>query len=298
MASLWIFAALGSATCFAVSSLLAYDAARALGAIAFSFVRVTIVAVGFGVMVLILGFDTSLRFSEISLLLFSGFLGAFLSDSFRYASLVQIGPSLQSLLSTATAPFALVMGFFVLGQLVTGMSLIGTAVVIGGLILAVYSRNSTALTHFSGNNRKITRGVLCGLGSALTQAGSIIVAAPVMIDGTDLISATFVRSFAGAVSLLIPVVLSSEKRKAIVGMSFSNSRQVALSAMIGTGLGMTLQLYALGVGPAGIVSTLTATTPLIILPLVWILGKARPPALTWIGSICAVLGVALIVNAE
>ena len=60
---------------------------------------------------------------------------------------------------------------------------------------------------------------------------------------------------------------------------------------------MTLQLYALGEGPVGVVSTLTATTPLVILPLIWVSGKARPPALAWFGAVLAVAGVALIVNA-
>ncbi|WP_367277770.1 EamA family transporter [uncultured Roseobacter sp.] len=67
--------------------------------------------------------------------------------------------------------------------------------------------------------------------------------------------------------------------------------------MIGTGLGMTLQLYALSGGPVGVVSTLTATTPLIILPLIGFFGKARPSGLAWAGAICAVAGVALIFNA-
>ncbi len=75
------------------------------------------------------------------------------------------------------------------------------------------------------------------------------------------------------------------------------ARQVFSSAVIGTGLGMTLQLYAPSGGPVGVVSALTATTPLVILPLIWFFGKAHPPGLAWVGAICAVAGVALIVNA-
>lgn len=297
MTSFWIFAAIGTAACFAISSLLAYDAARTLGAIVFSFVRMSIVAVGFAILVLMSGFDPSLDFSDISLLVVSGVLGVFLADTLRYSSLARIGPSLQSLLNTTAAPFALVLGFLVLGQVVSGLALLGTAIVFGGLVLAIFSRNFDALTRFSGESSNVTGGVLFGLASALSQAGSVLVAAPVMLDGADLVSATFIRSLAGSLSLLLPVVLSAERKAQIRSMPKPVARQVFLSAAIGTGLGMTLQLYALGVGPVGIVSTLTATTPLIILPLIWVLGKARPSGLAWIGAICAVVGVALVVNA-
>ncbi|GGX60924.1 membrane protein [Tateyamaria omphalii] len=297
MASLWIFAAIGTAACFAVSSLLAYDAARTLGALVFSFVRMSIVATGFAILVLFSGFDPSLDVLDISLLVVSGVLGVFLADTLRYSSLARIGPSLQSLLNTTTAPCTLVLGFLVLGQVVSELALLGTAIVFGGLVLAIFARNSDALARFSGESSSVASGVLFGLASALSQAGSVLVASPVMLDGADLISATFVRSLAGSVSLLLPIVLSAERKAQIRTMPKPVARQVFLSAAIGTGLGMTLQLYALGSGPVGVVAMLTATTPLIILPMIWILGKARPPGLAWIGAICAVAGVALIVNA-
>lgn len=297
MTSLWIFAAIGTATCFAISSLLAYDAAKALGAVVFSFVRMSVVAIGFTALVLVTGFDPTLKLADIALLVLSGVLGVFLADTFRYSSLAIVGPSLQSLLNTTTAPFALLLGFLVLGQVVSGLSLIGTAFVFVGILIAIISRNSEALSRFSGGTSAVTGGVIFGLASALMQAGSVLVAAPVMLNGADLISATCVRSAAGSLSLLIPVLMSSERQTQIRTMSVPVARQVLLSAVVGTGLGMTLQLYALSSGPIGIVSTLSATTPLIILPLIWILGKARPPVLAWVGSLCAVVGVALIVNA-
>ena len=127
MASLWIFAAIGTAACFAVSSLLAYDAAKTLGALVFSFVRMSIVAIGFAILVLFSGFDPSLDLLDISLLVVSGVLGVFIADTLRYSSLARIGPSLQSLLNTTTAPCTLVLGFLVLGQVVSELALLGTA---------------------------------------------------------------------------------------------------------------------------------------------------------------------------
>ena len=97
METLWVFAALGTATCFAVTGLLAYDAARALGVVVFSFIRMAIVAFGFAAYTLIAGFDANMQVSDIGLLILSGILGVFLADTFRYSSLTRIGPQLQSL---------------------------------------------------------------------------------------------------------------------------------------------------------------------------------------------------------
>jgi drug/metabolite transporter (DMT)-like permease len=66
------------------------------------------------------------------------------------------------------------------------------------------------------------------------------------------------------------------------------------TAMIGLLLGMTLFLYALQ-GPAtGIVATLSATSPVIILPLLWLRTGQRPSGLSWLGAGLAVLGLGLI----
>ena len=50
----------------------------------------------------------------------------------------------------------------------------------------------------------------------------------------------------------------------------------ALAAFLGLGVGMTLLLYALAGGKVGIVSTLSATSPVIILPMLWARTGERP----------------------
>ena len=226
----------------------------------------------------------------------SGILGVFLADTFRYSSLTRIGPQLQTLLNTTTAPFALLLGFLILGQVVSGLSLVGTGVVFAGILLAIVSRDASALSRFSGDKDGMVTGVLFGIAAALMQAGSVLIAAPVMLKGIDPISATLVRAAAGAGSLLLPTLLSRKNRDKIRTMNFTVARQALLVAVIGPGLGMTLQLHALSTGPVGVVSTLSTTTPLIILPLVWVIGKSRPGLFSWLGALTGILGVWLIVS--
>jgi drug/metabolite transporter (DMT)-like permease len=68
----------------------------------------------------------------------------------------------------------------------------------------------------------------------------------------------------------------------------------ALTALIGLLLGMTLFLYALQGSQTGIIATLSATSPVIILPLLWLRTGQRPSATSWAGAALAVAGLALI----
>jgi drug/metabolite transporter (DMT)-like permease len=68
----------------------------------------------------------------------------------------------------------------------------------------------------------------------------------------------------------------------------------ALSGFLALAVGMTLLLYALSGGNVGIVSTLSATSPVIILPLIWLRTGQRPAAGAWGGALIVMVGMALI----
>jgi drug/metabolite transporter (DMT)-like permease len=72
------------------------------------------------------------------------------------------------------------------------------------------------------------------------------------------------------------------------------ARRTALVAFLGLGLGMTLLLYALAGGKVGVVATLSATSPAIILPMIWASTGERPAAGAWVGAALVVAGMALI----
>ena len=59
-------------------------------------------------------------------------------------------------------------------------------------------------------------------------------------------------------------------------------------------LGMSLLLIALQKADAGIVATLSSTSPIMILFLLWIFTKKIPNIAAWRGTIVAILGTGLI----
>lgn len=74
--------------------------------------------------------------------------------------------------------------------------------------------------------------------------------------------------------------------------SWADPRTISGSAFVAMFLGMTLMMAALTSGDVGIVSTLTSTTPILILPMFWLATGRAPRPAAWVGAGMAVLGTA------
>jgi drug/metabolite transporter (DMT)-like permease len=136
-------------------------------------------------------------------------------------------------------------------------------------------------------------GVLCGLGAALGQAAGSLIARPVMAAGMDPYLGSLLRVGASgvAMALLMATPLAPARPRAITPAVLILTLITAFTGLL---LGMTLFLYALQGPETGIVATLSATSPVIILPLLWLRTGQPPTRASWIGAALAILGLALI----
>ncbi|MBT5569223.1 MAG: DMT family transporter, partial [Acidimicrobiaceae bacterium] len=75
----------------------------------------------------------------------------------------------------------------------------------------------------------------------------------------------------------------------------SDHVRLAASALAAMVLGMTLLLWAIGHGDTGVATILSATTPVIMLPLLWIRIRQAPAPGAWLGAVLTVLGTALLI---
>ena len=69
-----------------------------------------------------------------------------------------------------------------------------------------------------------------------------------------------------------------------------------MSAAVAMALGMTLILQAMKHGDAGLVAVLSSVSPVLLLPLLWVVYRRRPAAGAWLGAVLAVLGTALVLS--
>ncbi len=288
-------AALGAATCWALTSLISAGPAGHLGAPAFNRLRQAFVAV---LLALYVGFSGSWQqFSahNIPPILVSGLIGIFAGDTLLFAALNRVGPRRSSILFAMNAPLAAILGWLVLGEKLPPQAIAGVALTFIGVALAIYFGNSNAQAHkWETVKGALWIGVALGLAAAACQAVASLIMRPLMATGIDPFAVSMLRVAIAAAALTVMLQLPIP---AIAQKNPLTGRVAAMSAVSGVlalAFGMTLLLFALSGGDVGIVSTLSATSPVIILPLIWLRTGQRPSAGAWGGALIVIVGMGLI----
>jgi drug/metabolite transporter (DMT)-like permease len=135
-------------------------------------------------------------------------------------------------------------------------------------------------------------GIGLGLVTSFAQALGSLLARPAMLEGADPVAAMVVRSGTGALFFIALLALPAFRPAA--RPSRVEIRQIGLSALAGMVVGMSFLMAALARGDVGIVTALSSTTPILILPMVWAVYRRMPGPLAWVGAAMAVPGTALI----
>jgi drug/metabolite transporter (DMT)-like permease len=186
-----------------------------------------------------------------------------------------------------------VLGWAFLGEALGLQATAGIALTAAGVAVAILGRPRANAHRFEQTRGVIWAGVACGLLAALGQAAGSLIARPVMVAGMDPWAASLVRVGSSGVAMgilaatpLLPPIPGKVTHKVLA--------LTAATALIGLLLGMTLFLYALQGSKTGIIATLSATSPVIILPLLWLRTGQRPTLVSFCGAALAVAGLALI----
>nr|WP_284150498.1 EamA family transporter [Curvibacter sp. CHRR-16] len=121
---------------------------------------------------------------------------------------------------------------------------------------------------------------------------------PVLLSGVDSLTAATVR--AGATCAVHWVLFASGWKmvRAQVPLRGKTLGLTVLSGWVGMGLGMTLVMLALHGGDLGLVGVLSSVTPVMVLPLLWLV-QGKPPARgAWVGAVLTVVGTVLVLTRQ
>lgn len=210
--------------------------------------------------------------------------------SLTYIATIQYtGPRISALLFTTASPFALALGFGLRGETVTVLQAAGVGLIVAGIALAVLGpkQDEGARTP-----KPLWIGIGLGLVTSFAQALGSLLARPAMLEGAHPVAAMVVRSGTGALFFTALLALPAFRPAALP--SRVEVRQIGFSALAGMVVGMSFLMAALARGDVGIVTTLSSTTPILILPMVWAVYRRIPGPLAWVGAAMAVAGTALI----
>lgn len=285
-------AAIGAAICWAVSSLLAADTAKQIGGLAFTRLRVAFAAIMLLVITLPSGLLGEIPLGAYPQLILSGVIGLALGDGALFIAFKRLGPRRAQILYTANAPFAVLLGMFFLGELPGIYDVLGMTIVLAGVVIAItWGKRRSQMHLWESVEGPLWIGIAFGLLSGLGQALGTLIVKPVLDEGVDPIGALTIRMIA---ALLLLLVVSPAFPGQAIKTTGKHLVYAASNAFLAIVVGVGLLMYAFSIGDIGIASVLSATTPVLVLPLIWLKTRERPAVMAWVGAVIAVVGLAMI----
>ena len=287
--------ALVAAATWAGSSLLSAAAVARMGPFSFSRWRMAFACLLLWGMALATGSWRTLQLDGAWVLALSGLIGIFVGDTALFACMNRLGPRRSGILFATHALLSAVLAWLFLGEKLSGLGLLGSALLVGGVMTAIaFGRRETESHRWETTQGRLAIGIGLGLLSALGQSVATLMLKPLMQAGLDPVAASAVRMSSSMVAHLLLLLTGWRLVQATQSPRWVDLGYTFASAALGMTLGMTLILKALQHGSAGMVGMLSSVTPVMLLPLLWWVYRRRPAAGGWVGAVLTVTGCALI----
>lgn len=300
-------AGFSTAILWALTSIFFSEAGKSIGSFYVNKIRLLMAVI---IYCFILQFSTGfflpvgLNVEQIMWLGLSGLVGLVLGDGCGFKALVMIGPRLTSLVYSTAPIMTTIIAWVWLTEKLGWLDMLGISATIFGVIWVVSERrydngSESKVAHDHPDAGSLTKGLLYALAAALGQAGGLVLAKYAMFDlgGTvEPLQASFTRMAVAMVVIwtismfrgTLPKVLGMLRQRRAMKMCLGG-------ALAGPVLGVWMSLVAIKHIETGIAATLNAMTPVMILPLLWLVYRQKASVRSIAGSAVAVAGVAMLV---
>ncbi|MGR3915101.1 MAG: DMT family transporter, partial [Gammaproteobacteria bacterium] len=293
MTTLAMLAALGTAACWSAAPFIAFAASKSHGAFAFMRMR-TLCAAAILLLLLplhapISAWRSVMPIEHMLLFAATGIIGIVAGDALYFAALRRVGPRRNAMLFTANAPLAFLYAAILIGEFPSALGAAGCIVTLGGVILAIRYGGEKGSFRNEANRFEATEGALpaaaaFGLGAAALHSLALVMVHGMARAGFDPLFAAAIRVLTAALILaplpLLPLAALQAQRR--ISREFTiRAAAVGIIAMV---LGISLLTFALAQNvPAGIIVSLSATAPVMVLFIQWALTKKRPRTAAFTG---------------
>ncbi len=223
---------------------------------------------------------------------FSGVIGLALGDACLIQSYVMIGPRLGTLLLSLSTVFSVLEAWLLFGETLGLVQIVGIAVALAGTIWVILARGNGHATA----SPPPTLGILFGILGALGQGTGLVLSKQGMLGSFSPISGNAIRMLAAVLALWLVTVVQGRAARTVQVLRDNPAalKLLALVALIGPVIGVSLSLLSVPYAPVGVASVLTSLSPIFLLPIGhFVYGERlgwRPVA----GTLVAVFGVALL----
>lgn len=269
------------------SSVFLERASKETGTLAVNLIRLIIALLFLGVITyvkrgLVLPLDVtkeSLKFLSIS-----GLFGLFLGDFFLYKSYIKIGPRITLLVMTFSPVAVSILSFFILGEKIEGFKVLGMLLTIIGIAIVILKKKNDKEFSKVGFIYALLAMLGESLGIIFTRLGSI---------EYDSFATIQVRTIPAILAFIVYISLKKEWSNIKEGIVNKKGMiYIVLGTIVAT-LGVTALVEAMKYANVGIVSTLAATSPILIIPISIIFFKEKVSILEGIGALISFVGITI-----
>ncbi len=287
-------AAILTAVCWTFTGLAFEYAGKKIGSLTVNLIRLYIGFLFLGIYTLIVNghfFPTSVDNHAWLWLSLSGIVGFLIGDLMLFQAFVVTGARVSILIMSLSPPITAFFGWIILGEKLSLLNLFAMTIIIAGIAIVILSKSSNEKGKIS--TQYPLKGILLAFGGAAGQGLGLVLSKLGMKEYDPFVS-TQIRVLSGLIGFSILFLIT--KRWKLVFKALQNQKAMigtTIGSFFGPFLGVSLSLLALKYTTAGVASTLNSLSPIIIIPLAWILFREKITLKDIIGSIIAVVGVAL-----
>ena len=290
--------ALLTSVCWAFTSVMFTKAGRRLGSPIVNHMRLWIAFIALCVIhTLVFGspFPFDIESHRFFYLGVSGVVGYVFGDGLLIESFLIIGPRLAMLLMLLAPVFSAFLAWVLLGEVPSSLEIMGILVTIVGIAWVVTEKAPSLNSATSKKSPGYVVGIALGIGGAVGQAVGLLLSRIGLEGGYSTISANQVRVTCAA--LVLGLFYWQQKKIHTHVAKLKDKRtlvEIASGALTGQVLGVILSLEAIAHTHIGTASALMSLSPILLIPVSYLIFKEKISARAIIGTIVALLGVGLL----
>lgn len=238
-------------------------------------------------------FPTSLSAQTYLVLFASGVIGYFITDMMLFHAFVWLGSRESMVIMTLSPVATAIFSYFLFAERLKPLQVLGILLTILGVIYMVVG--GMRIKGGEAEEKQKAKGMLFAILASILQSISLLLA-KYSLDSTGPVTTNLLRNVGGLMAFIIYSFIIRKNARSQFA-AFKNPKLLLLlfsAAMAGPVLGMSSQLKAFTLAPVGIVTTITQTAPILLLPIDKFVLKKKIAISSLVGTIVSIIGVGVL----
>ena len=233
----------------------------------------------------------------------SGFMGFVFGDYCLFNAYIVMGSRFGQLFMTLASPFAAIAAWFMMGETMNLLALLGMIVTLSGIGISIMGKDDAGARHLKLPRKGILLGIGAGMGQGiglvLSKQGLMHYAAEIPAEATDVaammpFAGTQIRAIMGLIGFGATLLFLGKWRNMLRFFTDVRGAAAAMGAiLLGPFFGVSLSLMAVGMTNTGVAQTLMSLTPILILWPSRMMFGTKVSMQEVVGAVIAVTGASL-----